>query len=107
MWDWRVVMQIWCTGLHTEKCRCRFGHHNGSSSFPEDRSSGEPISATPTQAIAVLHSPDAGNVIPYKFAIALVKNAMDNGMELCVRCKVTGVKRVGGSSFLFNMTAQH
>lgn len=36
-------------------------------------------------AIAALFSPDAGNVIPYEFAIALAENAVDNGVELLLR----------------------
>ena len=34
---------------------------------------------------AALHSPDAGNVIPYEYAIALAENAVDNGVELRIR----------------------
>jgi glycerol-3-phosphate dehydrogenase len=33
-------------------------------------------------AIAALYSPDAGNVIPYEYNIALAENAIDNGVEL-------------------------
>lgn len=39
-------------------------------------------------AIAALYSPDAGNVIPYEFAIALAENAVDNGVELRIRRQV-------------------
>ncbi|KAL3778502.1 hypothetical protein ACHAW5_008808, partial [Stephanodiscus triporus] len=56
------------------------------------------------KAIAALHSPDAGNVIPYEFAIALVENAVDNGVELRIRREVTDIKRDGGS---FVVTARH
>ena len=45
-------------------------------------------------AIAALYSPDAGNVIPYEFAIALAENAVDNGVELVIRRKVNGIKRL-------------
>ncbi len=31
---------------------------------------------------AALYSPDAGNLIPYEYAIALAENAVDNGVEL-------------------------
>lgn len=34
---------------------------------------------------AALHAPDAGNLIPYEFAIALAENAVDNGVELRIR----------------------
>jgi glycine/D-amino acid oxidase-like deaminating enzyme/F0F1-type ATP synthase membrane subunit c/vacuolar-type H+-ATPase subunit K len=40
-------------------------------------------------AIAALYSPDAGNVIPYEFTIALAENAVDNGVELRIRRHVT------------------
>ena len=41
------------------------------------------------EAIAALFSPDAGNVIPYEFTIALAENAVDNGVELRIRRLVT------------------
>ena len=44
--------------------------------------------------IAALHSPDAGNVIPYEFAIALAENAVDNGVELRIRREVVGIEKV-------------
>lgn len=34
---------------------------------------------------AALYSPDAGNIIPYEYAIALAENAVDNGVELRIR----------------------
>ena len=34
---------------------------------------------------AALLSPDAGNLIPYEYAIALAENAVDNGVELRIR----------------------
>ena len=34
---------------------------------------------------AALYSPDAGNMIPYEYAIALAENAVDNGVELRIR----------------------
>lgn len=43
-------------------------------------------------AIAALYSPDAGNVIPYEFTIALAENAVDNGVELRIRRKVTALQ---------------
>lgn len=46
-------------------------------------------------AIAALHSPDAGNVIPYEYAIALAENAVDNGVELRIRREVTGINKNG------------
>jgi succinate dehydrogenase hydrophobic anchor subunit len=44
------------------------------------------------QAIAALYSPDAGNVIPYEFTIALAENAVDNGVELRIRRQVTALQ---------------
>ncbi|CAB9512020.1 L-2-hydroxyglutarate dehydrogenase, mitochondrial [Seminavis robusta] len=43
------------------------------------------------EAIAALYSPDAGNVIPYEFAIALAENAVDNGVELRIRREVQSI----------------
>ncbi|KAL7551644.1 hypothetical protein ACHAWF_014831 [Thalassiosira exigua] len=54
--------------------------------------------------IAALHSPDAGNVIPYEFAIALTENAVDNGVELRVRREVTDVQKKNG---LFEVDVRH
>jgi glycine/D-amino acid oxidase-like deaminating enzyme len=34
---------------------------------------------------AALYAPDAGNLIPYEYAIALAENAVDNGVELRIR----------------------
>lgn len=45
------------------------------------------------KAIAALYSPDAGNVIPYEFAIALAENAVDNGVELRIRRHVTEIEQ--------------
>jgi L-2-hydroxyglutarate oxidase LhgO len=42
-------------------------------------------------AVAALYAPDAGNVIPYEFAIALAENAVDNGVELRIRRQVTQI----------------
>uniref|UniRef100_A0A6S8B8R7 FAD dependent oxidoreductase domain-containing protein n=1 Tax=Aplanochytrium stocchinoi TaxID=215587 RepID=A0A6S8B8R7_9STRA len=36
-------------------------------------------------ATCALFSPDAGNIIPYEYAIALCENAVDNGVELRIR----------------------
>ncbi len=67
---------------------------------------------TPKSAIAALYSPDAGNVIPYEYAIALIENAVDNGVELRIRREVTDIKRrdadsdaTGGSTF--EVTVRH
>jgi hypothetical protein len=42
-------------------------------------------------AIAGLYAPDAGNVIPYEYAIALAENAVDNGVELRIRREVVDI----------------
>lgn len=38
-----------------------------------------------SNTVAALHSPDAGNLIPYEFAIAMAENAADNGVEVRIR----------------------
>lgn len=55
-------------------------------------------------AIAALHAPDAGNVIPYEFAIALCENAVDNGVELRIRREVTDITKEGD---LFEVDVRH
>lgn len=55
------------------------------------------------EAIAALYSPDAGNVIPYEFAIALAENAVDNGVELRIRSMVAKITHDGSS---FDVTVQ-
>ena len=55
-------------------------------------------------AIAVLHSLDAGNVIPYKFAIALTENAMYNGAQLRICREVTDITEKGK---LFEVNVRH
>lgn len=54
-------------------------------------------------AIAALYSPDAGNVIPYEFAIALAENAVDNGVELRIRSIVSKIQHDGS---LFDITVK-
>ena len=57
-------------------------------------------------AIAALYAPDAGNLIPYEFAIALAENAVDNGVELRIRRTVTNIsedKELG----MYTLTADH
>jgi L-2-hydroxyglutarate oxidase LhgO/bacterioferritin-associated ferredoxin len=44
-------------------------------------------------AVAALYSPDAGNVIPYEYTIALLENAIDNGIELHLRSIVTKIEQ--------------
>ena len=56
-----------------------------------------------TLAIAALHAPDAGNVIPYEFAIALAENAVDNGVELRIRREVTDISKKDGNLFEVNV----
>lgn len=56
------------------------------------------------KAIAALYSPDAGNVIPYEFAIALAENAVDNGIELRIRRHVTAIEQTEKG---FTVKVQH
>jgi len=62
-------------------------------------------------AVAALHSPSAGNVIPYEYAIALCENAADNGVEIRVRREVTAITKSvaedGDGESLFQITARH
>lgn len=48
--------------------------------------------------VAALYSPDAGNVIPYEYAIALAENAVDNGVELRIRREVTAVQKAADTA---------
>lgn len=54
--------------------------------------------------VAALHSPDAGNLIPYEFAIAMAENAADNGVEVRIRRMVKAIDAVDGG---FTITADH
>ncbi len=56
------------------------------------------------EVVAGLYSPDAGNLIPYEFAIALMENAVDNGVELRTRRQVTAIRRDGAA---FEVSARH
>eukprot|EP00957_Ditylum_brightwellii_P022618 1706043-Ditylum_brightwellii.AAC.1 len=61
-------------------------------------------------AIAALLSPDAGNVIPYEYAIALAENAVDNGVELRIRREVTSVTKIESgdtNASNFEITLRH
>jgi L-2-hydroxyglutarate oxidase LhgO len=44
------------------------------------------------ETIAALHAPDAGNLIPYEYAIALAENAVDNGVEVRIRRAVVSIE---------------
>ena len=47
-------------------------------------------------AIAALHSPDAGTVTPYEFTIALVENAVSNGVKLRINTEVVAIEGTAG-----------
>lgn len=49
--------------------------------------------------MGALHSPDAGNVIPYEYAIALCENAADNGVDFRVRREVSAIQADGAQGF--------
>jgi FAD dependent oxidoreductase len=57
-------------------------------------------------AVAALHAPEAGNVIPYEFTIALAENAVDNGIELRLRRVVTDIS-YDASSGQFTISSDH
>lgn len=44
-------------------------------------------------AIGALYAPEAGNVIPYEFTVALVENAIENGTELRLRREVVAIHK--------------
>lgn len=54
--------------------------------------------------IAALLAPDAGNLIPYEYTIALAENAVDNGVELKIRREVQSITDDGN---LFTLTARY
>lgn len=59
---------------------------------------------------AALLAPDAGNVTPYEFTIALVENAVMNGVELRIRREVTGIdiqKNGDETKDIFTIHARH
>ena len=43
---------------------------------------------------AALFCPHAGNCVPYEYAIALIENAVTNGVELRIRRQVTDIKKL-------------
>ena len=60
-------------------------------------------------AIAALLAPDAGNVIPYEYAIALCENAVDNGVELRIRRELTNISKSkeDESGEIFELDVRH
>jgi glycerol-3-phosphate dehydrogenase len=59
--------------------------------------------------VAALWSPDAGNLIPYEYAIAMAENAVDNGVELRIRRMVTSIDKPDeeDEDGLFTLKADH
>lgn len=60
--------------------------------------------------IGALYSPDAGNVIPYEFAVALAENAADNGVEIRIRREVSSIDLVDDDrkdGAVFTVRARH
>lgn len=55
-------------------------------------------------AVGALYSPDAGNVIPYEYTIALAENAVDNGVELRIRREVQAIDFADN---VFTVKVQH
>merc|ERR1719223_337665 len=58
-------------------------------------------------SISALYSPDAGNVIPYEYTIALAENAVDNGVELRIRREVVDIKPPSAGNNHFIIKARH
>ena len=48
------------------------------------------------KVVAALYSPTCGIVYPWELAIALVENAMDNGVKLLLNSEVTSIKKENG-----------
>mmetsp|Transcript_54627 Transcript_54627/g.163240 ORF Transcript_54627/g.163240 Transcript_54627/m.163240 type:complete len:736 (-) Transcript_54627:399-2606(-) len=60
------------------------------------------------EAIGALLAPDAGNVIPYEFAVALAENAVDNGVEVRIRREVTSITSLqDNGSQKFELNVRH
>lgn len=60
-------------------------------------------------SVAALLAPDAGNLIPYEYAIALLENAVDNGVELRIRREVISIDKMDSTdkNGLFTVKANH
>eukprot|EP00596_Hydrurales_sp_CCMP1899_P010047 CAMPEP_0119037820 /NCGR_PEP_ID=MMETSP1177-20130426/6331_1 /TAXON_ID=2985 /ORGANISM="Ochromonas sp, Strain CCMP1899" /LENGTH=576 /DNA_ID=CAMNT_0006999535 /DNA_START=76 /DNA_END=1803 /DNA_ORIENTATION=- len=58
-------------------------------------------------SVAALLAPDAGNLIPYEYAIALLENAVDNGVELRIRRAVVAIDKDTDASGMFSVKASH
>jgi len=58
-----------------------------------------------SQCTGALLAPDAGNLIPYEFAIAMAENAVDNGVELRIRREVQAISK--GADGMFEVSAKH
>jgi glycerol-3-phosphate dehydrogenase len=56
------------------------------------------------KATAALLAEDAGTLVPYEFCIAVMENAIDNGVELRLQREVTGIERAGDGSFVIQAT---
>lgn len=61
-----------------------------------------------------LYAPDAGNLIPYEYTIALLENAVQNGVEVRIRREVISITEsdqvssaAEGGQRLFEVTANH
>jgi L-2-hydroxyglutarate oxidase LhgO len=58
-------------------------------------------------SIAGLLAPEAGNLIPYEYTIAVAENAVDNGVELRIRRVVTSIKNDISTNGFFEIKARH
>ncbi|MEA4857590.1 NAD(P)/FAD-dependent oxidoreductase [Solidesulfovibrio sp.] len=55
--------------------------------------------------VAALYTPSTGVADPWSFAIALLENAMANGVGLRVNTRVCGIKRDGSDGYVLETTA--
>lgn len=58
------------------------------------------------ESIAALYSPDAGNIIPYEYTIALAENAVENGVEIRIRREVVAIS-IEEDGEMFCLHARH
>lgn len=59
--------------------------------------------------VGALYAPEAGNLIPYEYAIALAENAVDNGVELLIRREVQSIdiEKQEGEADTFKVNVRH
>lgn len=105
----KTIQIVYCI-FHSYSCHIQSNHHksclnvgdiNGVKRLKilnkEELFAMEP--AVNPNSIGALYSPDAGNAIPYEYAIALAENAVDNGVEIRIRREVLSIDKNADQSF--------